>query len=159
MRRLQFRLLAAILCFVVGVTGVWSAGLFPAVAMPVLARIAPKLVFRPTLRACGYGYTQVYSLPDGQRMSEGSVCYDTSADAEEELRSLIARSSRIIERVSNVKNRHGQEGERIVLIASDESGKDRAAILWYGGDRCLLWVESPSLDTALLFENADAYAY
>ena len=160
MRHLRFRIIAALLTFVLGVTGAWLAGLFPETGMSLLARVSPTLVFRPTGRGCGPGgYAQGYSFPDGQTMSEGSACYETPEAAKEGLKVEIAKAAKVIERVPKFKNRHGDEGERIVLIVSDESGNEHANILWYGGGRCLLWIGAPTLDIALMFEKADAYAY
>lgn len=110
-------------------------------------------------RGCGNGYAQAYMLPNGQRMSEGSTPYETREAAQEALESIIIKALRVVERVPKVKNRWGNEGERIVLITSDNHGKEEASIIWYDGDKAILWIYAPSLEIALAFEEAGAYAY
>ena len=160
MRRFHFRIMVAVLTFLIGIMGIWLGSLVPKVKIPLLARIAPKQVFKPSERGCGpNGYGQAYILSDGQMMSEGSACYDTPVVTQEELRSLLAKSSKVVERRPGFKNRFGEEGERIVFVIPDETGAERVNIIWYGGDRCYLWINAPSLDIAHAFEKADAYAY
>ncbi len=159
MRRFAFRILTSILTFAVGVAAVWLVTLLPKFELS-LGRVAPSYVFIPTGRGCGHGYFQGYRLPDGRSMSEGSACFDSPEQAREELQALVAKASSVAERVPNYKNRFGDEGERIVLLTrSDESGREYASILWYGGEKCFLFIDAPSLDVALAFEKANAYAY
>ncbi len=159
MRRFRFRIMAGVLTFAVGVAGVWLVGLVPVAGIPLLARIAPRLVFRPTWRACGNGYAQAYRLPDGQKVAEGSVGFETAEVAREKYRSEIGKATRIIERAPEFKNRHGDEGERVVLLVSDEAAQQHARILWYGGGRYYFWLAAPSLEIARAFEQSNAYAY
>ena len=155
MGRLRFRIMVAALTFAVGVAGVWLIG----AGIPLLARIAPRLVFRPTWRGCGNGYGQAYQLPNGQKMAEGSAGFATAEETQKEFESEIVRASRIIERVPGFKNRRGDVGERVVLLARDEAGQEHARILWYDGGRSYLWIDAPSLEIAHTFEEANAYAY
>jgi hypothetical protein len=169
MRRITFRLSVAVLTFAIGVMGVCLTGLYPRIEDFVVDKLIVRLDlnpnvqprFKPTSRGCSRpGYIQRYKLPDGRSMSEGSLCDDSAPLVKEEIQSLISKASRIVERVPTFKNRSGEEGERIVLIyPPDEQGKEEASILWYGGDNCSLYIDAPSLDLALEFEKANAYAY
>ena len=155
----HIRVLVAILTFAVGVAGVWLIGLVPTVGIPLLGRVAPGLAFWSTARGCGNGYGQAYQLPDGQRMWEGSSAFETEAGAQAEFRAEVAKATKVIERTPGFKNRRGEEGERVVLSAPDEDGKERTRVLWYGGGRFYLWIDAPSQEIALAFEQSNAYAY
>lgn len=159
MRRFSFHLIAAIFTFIIGIAAAWFTGLLPKAEM-LLGRVAPSYIFTPTARGCGRGYGQTYKLLGGRRMSEGSACFDSPDIAQEKLQTLIAKASEVVERAPKYKNRFGQEGERIVLIIPpNESGEGYASILWYGRGDCYLFIKAPTLDIALGFEKANAYAY
>jgi hypothetical protein len=111
------------------------------------------------MRGCGSGYFQAYELPDGQEMFEGSRCYEKPKLTGEKLQSFIDEALSVVERVPNFKNRFGKEGERIVLISLPDQFGTRARIFWYDGGNCFLYIEAPSLETALEFERANAYAF
>jgi hypothetical protein len=116
--------------------------------------------FLPTARGCGYGYVQSYELPDGQKMMEGSVGYPSKLETINEYREWLARASSIIERIPEYENRFGEKGERIVaLFPPDAEGKEWAAIFWYDGGCCYTYIQAPTLELALEFEESNAYAY
>ena len=168
MQRITFRLIVAVLAFAIGVIGVWLAGLYPKIedflvdrlSTPLNIDLRPK--FEPKERSCGpNGYTQSYKLPDGQEMYEASYCPDpsTPVNVNEEVQAMVANASRIVERIPRAKNRYRKEGERIVLtFAPDNYRKESATILWFDG-KCLLYIDAPTLEIALEFEKANAYAY
>jgi hypothetical protein len=169
MKRIISRTLIAALTFIVGLTGVWllsqrakpkSEG--APVSEPVALIVTPvhPSRFTPTIRGCGMGYGQVYETSDGQTMSEGSACSGTAREAKKEWRKLLARATKIVERVPRYKNRSGEWGERVVaLFPPDEYIGETARILWYDGGECYLYISAPTLDMALEFEQANAYAY
>ena len=106
------------------------------------------------------GYGQAYEMPDGQTMSEGSACSETSLEAGREWRKLLAGATKVVERAPRHKNRFGERGERVVaLFPPDEYSGETARILWYDGGECYLYISAPTLDIALEFEKSKAYAY
>jgi hypothetical protein len=169
MSRIIVRTLVAVVTFVVGLTGVWllthrdkSEPKGALESQPVALIVSPVQPprFTPTLRGCGMGYGQVYEMPDGQTMSEGSACSENSRKARWEWSKLLANATKIVERVPRYKNRSGEWGERVVaLFPPDEYSGETARILWYDGDECYLYISAPTLDIALEFEQANAYAY
>ena len=120
----------------------------------------PPLQFTLIERACGLGYDRLYELPDGQRMNEGSFCKQSTEQGQRAWRDLLAKSSRIVERVSDYENRFGEKGERVVaLFPADNYQQESARILWYNGGKCYLYTKAPSLDLALEFESSQGYEY
>ena len=169
MKRITFRLSVAALTFIISLTSVWLISRKPktskvlpqkpvAVSTAISEPERPR--FMPTFRGCGMGYVQGYELPDGQTMSEGTAGYSSSRRAKKELRRMLAKASKIVERVPRYKNRFGDAGERIVaLFPPDENGKAWASIIWYGGGKHFSYIEAPSLELAIEFETSNAYAY
>lgn len=164
------RISIAVFTFVIGLTGVRLAGEGAGgVGAPAAGRTAATVVpvaapqperFKPTLRGCGMGYGQVYEMPDGRAMSEGSACSETAREARREWRKLLAGAAKILERVPRHKNRSGDRGERVVaLFPPDGHAGGTARILWYDGGDCYLYISAPTLDIALEFEQSNAYAY
>ena len=73
---------------------------------------------------------------------------------------LLAKATKIVERVPRHQNRSGEWGERVVAVfPPDEYGGATARILWYDGGECYLYIRAPTLDIALEFERTNAYAY
>lgn len=168
MRRITFRLLVAVLTFTIGFTSAWLTSKILKVpqtlfSKPLVASPDPETKpskFMPTFRGCGAGYAQLYELPDGQTMSEGSRWYVSSRKANIELRKMLSKAAKIIERVPHYKNRFGEDGERIIaLFPIDENGRGGARIIWYGGGQSFLFIEAPTLELALEFESTNAYAF
>lgn len=168
MPRITFRLIVAALAFAIGIVSIWLAGLYPKIEDFLVDRLSAPLKldlrpqFEPTERSCGPdGYTQSYTLPDGREMSEASYCPKPfyPLNVNQEVQAMVANASRVVERVPTSKNRYGKLGERIVLeFSPDSSGKDSASIIWFDGN-CMLEINAPSLEIALEFEKANAYAY
>ena len=174
MRNKIIRCLVALLTFVVGLTTVWSVGFLYEIGLTqlnpfqsdetIISFVEPTKPkdshrFTPTFRACGAGYVQGYETNDGQELTEGSAFYETSANAKRAVAKTITTATRIVERNSNFKNRFDMIGERIALIYKDETGKERASILWYDGGQIYTYINAPSLALALEFEQSNAYAY
>jgi hypothetical protein len=169
MKRMAFRLLIAVFTFTIGVACAWLISTkanvrkaLPDVPSDISAMKpeSERPTFRPTFRACGMGYAQGYELPDGRQMSEGSSCYESSHRARMEWRKLISGASKIIERVSQYKNRRGGSGERVVaLFPPDEHGRQWARVMWYDGGECYLSINAPTLEIAIEFEKSDIYAH
>lgn len=156
MRRISYRLMIAILGFALGVSAVWVSGVLSKVEM-IFSKPSPELIFTPTSRGCGCGWTQSYTIPDGRALYESSsgVCYKTEEQARQELQSVVDKASKIITRVQNSKNRHEEEGERIELLYSDESGVERAKILWHDRSTLIFEIDAPTLEIAHRFEAAN----
>jgi hypothetical protein len=172
MTRIILSTLVVVLTFIIGFTGVWllsrrdrpeSKGAPVSEPVDLLATPAPvpkSRRFTPSLRGCGMGYGQVYEMPDGQAMSEGSACSENSRIAKREWRKLIAKATKIVERVPRYKNRFGKWGERVVaFFPPDEHSEETARILWYDEGKCYLYISAPTLEIALEFEKCNAYAY
>ena len=145
--------------------GIAVANLYPHLEDLIVEKLSgtPKLEasaeFKPTLRGCGVGYFQLYELADGKKMVEGSACFANPRLAQQELEKRISSAIHVVERVPNAKNRFGNGGERTVLSTLPDDFGNNASILWYGGDNCFLYIEAPSLQTALEFERSNAYAF
>ena len=154
MSRIFQRLVAVLLAFSLGVLIVWSMGLLTKAEM-LLAKSYPHLVFSASSRGCGCGYSQDYSILDGRFMSEGASFSDCS-DTKKRLESEISKATKIMERVPKI-NRFGEQGERIVVLYYSENSKaERAMILWHNEDG-MSYIDGPTLEIALGFEEANAY--
>jgi hypothetical protein len=174
MKRTFFRLSISILTFAVGFSVVWLAGLltvlFPPVEIksasfnelptgqPIIPRAETsyqKPRFTGTYRGCGFGYLQGYETDDRQQLSEGITGNASRKKARVEFKKLIAKAARVVERVPNYKNRRGELGERVVLInpPDDRNAEETVSILWYGGGQFISFIDAPSLDLALEFEQ------
>jgi hypothetical protein len=117
--------------------------------------------FRPIFTACGLGSVTTYKLPDGQELTTGSVCKDISNayPTRMEYEKLLAKASRIVERIPHHKISIGRVGERTAALYTDEAGNQQARILWYDGGTTFLFIEAPSLELALEFERSDFYIF
>jgi hypothetical protein len=174
MKRILFRFSISFLTFAVGFGVVWLAGLLTFLFTPVenkpvsvseLALAQPvipipetsyqKPRFTGTYRGCYPGYVQGYETDDGQQLSEGITVFATRKETRAEFKKWIAKSVRVVERVPNYKNRPGKPGERVVIInpPNDRNAEETVSILWYGGDQIIAFIDAPSLDLALEFEQ------
>ena len=148
------RLTVLILTFVIGITTAWSIGLLTKVEM-LVAKGFPSLVFRPETRGCGCGFVQDYSLLDGRSLFEDSasaICSNT----EDRFQSIIAKASKIVERLPKT-DKYGNESERILLLYhSDEFNEERAKILRHSKDG-LSFIDAPTLEVALTFEEVMSF--
>ncbi len=174
MKRIFFRLSISILTFAIGFSIVWLAGLLTIVFPPFENKptsfnelhagqpVTPidetsyqKPRFTGTFRGCGFGYTQGYKTDDGQQLSEGTTGFATRKKAHVEFKKRIAKAVRIVERVPNYKHRLGGSGERIVLVnpPDDRNAKETVSILWYDSGQFIDYIDAPSLDLALEFEQ------
>lgn len=106
----------------------------------------------PLVRACGDGYAEVYTLPNGQLMSEGNNCYSTFKKAGREMDQWLKTADRIIERVVPARL---ERSERIVAsFPKDQFGRELVRIMWVDG-KCIHWVNGPTLEHALEFEKSE----
>jgi hypothetical protein len=118
--------------------------------------------FNPTMRGCGpSGYIQAYELPDGQKMSEGTDCFDTRKEARKQLQKKLLQAAQVIEQDSAYKsNRHkGEAIERIVLLVAQDGEIPQHAKIIYVVGLCLAEINAPSLELALEFEKMEAWAF
>ncbi len=167
MRRIALRLSIVTFTFAVGLLGVWLFRLpYPVkksnpdkyVASLAAISLKQRPRFRMTFRACGNGYTQGYDTSDLQEMAEGSIGYETRAEARKNIAGMLARAARVVEKVSHYKNRFGEAGERLVLVfPADKAGHEPASILWFDGNKILHFIDAPSLELAREFEESNAY--
>ena len=174
MKRIIVRLSFLLLTFSVGFAAVWLIGLLTAVSPSVenktlsndhlaetpvsqIPVTAPKQKprFTGTFRGCGFGYTQGYKTDDGQQLSEGITGTATRKKAHAEFKKRVAESVRVIERVPNYKNRLGKLGERVVMINPPDgrNPEETVSILWHDGGQFIAFINAPSLDLALEFEQ------
>lgn len=174
MKRIIFRFSVLVLTFSVGFAAVWLIGLLTAVTSSIenkpvsnnylaetpvspIPIVIPKQKprFTGTFRGCGFGYTQGYETDDGQQLSEGIIGNATRKKARAELKKLIAKSVRVVERVPNYKHRLGESGERIVLVnpPDERNDKETVSILWHDGGQFVAFINAPSLELALEFEQ------
>ncbi|MBX7169432.1 MAG: hypothetical protein K1X72_00655 [Pyrinomonadaceae bacterium] len=108
--------------------------------------------FIPYARGCKPGYSQSYITNEGDFMNEGVTPMN-----EKQLKKFL-KNAEVIERVENAKNRHGDKGVRFITKNISKNGETYYEILWYGGN-LLFDITAPTLELALEFENANAYAY
>ena len=174
MKRTFLRLSISILTFAVGFSVVWLVGLltvlFPPLenksvsfndlptgqpVIPIAETSYQKPRFTGTFRGCGFGYVQGYETDDGQQLSEGITGNATRKKAPAEFKKLIAKAVRVVERVPNYENHRGELGERVVLVnpPDDRNAEETVSILWYGGGQFIAFIDAPSLDLALEFEQ------
>jgi hypothetical protein len=174
MKRIIFRLSVLLLTFAVGFVAVWLIGLLtlgslsietklaslnngsaesPVSPIPIISNQKPR--FTGTIRGCGFGYWQGYETDDRQQLSEGITGIATRKKARAEFKKWIAKSVRVVERVPNYKNRLGKLGERVVVInpPDDRNAKETVSILWHDGGQFIAFINAPSLDLALEFEQ------
>jgi hypothetical protein len=169
MKRTAYHLSIAAITFFVGLSNTWLTSklfvprlLAPDIRLEAMSDTPTRAPsrFTPTFRACGPGYVQGYELPDGQTMAEGSMGYISPRKTSAEFKKTLDSASRIVEHVPQYTNRFGEVGKRTVAIfPPGKDGGGVARIFWYDGGRYFLFIEAPSLEIALEFEKANAYAY
>lgn len=169
MKRLLFHFSISLLTFCVGFAAVWSTKLRETVqSLPPSEPVSPVLLSYPaetpadlrkprfiaTGRGCGFGYVQQYETADGQRLAEGMSGFERDKKARASFKKRISQAVRVIERGTRYRSHPSQTGERVVLVnPPDENGVESVSILWYGGGQFTAYIEAPSLDLALEFEQ------
>ena len=114
---------------------------------------------KPTVRACGNGYTQGYVLPDGKRLGEGNYCSASFKAATREMKVWLSDANRIIETVAPTKHAGESKSERVVAsFPKDEFGDEWIKIFWIHGE-CIHWISAPDLNYALEFERSQLNPY
>lgn len=130
--------------------------------LPTPQPAPPPSKFKPAMRACGRsGYLQAYELPDGQRMSEGTDCFETRKEARKQFHKKLLQAAQVIERDSAYRcNRYkGEIIERVVLLFTQDGEKPQRAEIIYLHSTCLAEISAPSLPLALEFEKMEAWAF
>lgn len=168
MKYISFYLLISLLAFTIGFSLVWISRIknedpLPLNPQPTAlenlttespAEFKHQKRFIPTGRGCGLGYFQGYRTNDGQHLSEGVTGYRSYKETGKEFKKILAKAVRIVERFPKYKNHLGDIGERVILInPPDKNGKETISILWYGGKDYIQYVNAPSVDLALEFEQ------
>lgn len=94
------------------------------------------------------GYVQGYETDDGQKLAEGNLGTDG------DFRRQIRNAKQILERMPNYRNHSGYRGERIVIQnKTDDAGKEPVSILWHGRGDYWTFIDAPTLDLVLEFEQ------
>ena len=160
MCRIAYRLLVILLTFVIGVSAAWYAGILTKAEI-LLAKAAPDLVFGSSNRGCGCGWTQSYSMLDGRllKQSSTSICKTIDGRSEsqlvqEKLQSILDKASKIVKSIPQYNSVLQREGERIELLYLNESGEERAKIIWCDNETVILEIDAPSLEIATVFEDS-----
>lgn len=178
MKQIPVRFSTLLLTFFIGVIAVWLISLLTIVPQPIETQpvfinehseeipVTPistvsapkdsdeKPRFGATGRGCGFGYWQGYETDDGQQLSEGMSGFETRKKARSEFNKRIAKAVNIIEQGQRFRSHPGKVGERVVLInPADENGKETISIIWYGGGQFIAFINAPTLDLALEFEQ------
>ena len=173
MKRMSFRLVIALLTFVLGMASTWLAGFYPkstsSLVEPMNAgnlvdpiasvRVQKKPRFRFVEQFCESGCEEIYETSDGEQVSSVIACYSISPKyARQDMRSLMA-DGRVIKRGWR-RNSDGRRGERtVVLYPKDETGEKPAKIFWYHrGESCFSYIAAGSPQLALEFERSDEVA-
>ncbi len=129
----------------------------PNVTVEVFVDSAPPTGsrFTPFGRGCGNGYSQSYTTNDGLFVSEGvTAFFGSRRKAKTEFAKLKREASTIIELVRNYRDHRGDVGERLVMEwISDDSIARGVSIIFYDGGDSYRFVDAPSLDLALEFEQ------
>jgi len=161
MRKLFLRLVIGSAAFVVGIAAVFamskfwkSADEYVFVVQPLYKAETGIPRFSPTAHGCGNGYVQGYQTDDGQDVDEGVEAGFYPKKARWEFRKWVRDAKQIIERVPKFRDHLGQVGERVVILNKpDEEGKEWVSILFYGGGDSYRFIDAPTLDLALEFEQ------
>ena len=110
----------------------------------------------PFSRGCGEnGYSQVYKLPNGDRLSEGTACFHSFEDAQVKLNSWLLRADQVLERTVPGSSVAGEpRSNRIVAVFPKEKYRDEhLEIMWIEGS-CIHYLTAPTLEYALEFEKS-----
>jgi hypothetical protein len=161
MRKLVLRIVISLLTFSVGMSMVFIARKVDPTPSESVFVVSPSNLaemglprFSPTTRGCGMGYTQGYQTDDGKPLAEGGSWSPTRRVTERKFRKWVRNSKQIIERIPNYRDHRGRVGERVILINKpDDSGQDSISILFYDGSDSYHFIDAPSVDLALEFEQ------
>lgn len=161
MRKLFLKLVIGFVTFAVGISAVSVAGRLATPQAESVILVAPVYKsetgiprFMPTARACGEGYSQFYFTDDEHPLAEGVRWMLSPRAGRREVRKLVSDAKQIVERVPKFRNHRGDVGERIVVInKADEEGKESVSILFYEGGDSYRFIDAPTLELALEFEQ------
>lgn len=105
-------------------------------------------------RGCGNGYVQSYETNDGHFVSEGVVVFTSQKGARKNVNLMNRNALSIIDKVSNYRDHEGNAGERAIVELQRNDGKGTMiSIMFYDGSDMYRFVDAPSLDLALEFEQ------
>jgi len=114
--------------------------------------IRPRFV--ATARGCSTGCTQGYMTNDDQYIAEGVQIFQTRKQAREEVERQVNGAQLVLARIPNYPTYDGNLGERIILRnVENELGGERVSILWFGDEKHLRFIEAPTWNLALEFEE------
>jgi hypothetical protein len=152
------RVLVAVTALIIGISSVWGFGKLAAFgsrkAHFVRALLSSEHRFTPLARWSHGGYLQDYRTDDGQHINEGMRSFQTPDEAIAEFhRTFVAGSSEILERIPKFRNSHGELGERMVVRTLGREKVEWVAITWYDGGDSFTFVQAPTLELALEFEE------
>jgi|SRR4051812_8533872 hypothetical protein len=163
MREVLLRIPIGLVTFLLGISSVFvfkvaTGSSFPAEdlavfrVIPINRDAIPR--FMPTGRGCGGGYAQGYRTNDGEAVVEGVAAGSNSTEIKRELRKWVRDAEQVIERLPKFRDHRGNVGERIVIVNKPgDSGKESVSIIFYGGGDYYRFIDAPSLDLALEFEQ------
>jgi hypothetical protein len=163
MREIHLRIAIGLITFLLGISSVFvfkvaTESSLPAEnlavfrVIPISRDAIPR--FTPTGRACGGGYAQGYRTNDGEAVVEGVAGGRDSKEIKRELRKWVRDAEQVIERLPKFRDHRGNVGERIVIVnRPGESGEGSVSIFFYGGGDYYRFIDAPSLDLALEFEQ------
>lgn len=114
-----------------------------------------KTRFSESVTGCGIGVSgQSFETDDGRMVSEVVYTKKSPMSAKLEFGKEIKGAEQIVQRVKNYRDYRGQLGERVVLVnKADESGNNSVTILFYDGSRSYSFINAPTMDLALEFEQ------
>jgi hypothetical protein len=162
MQKYLLSLVAAVFTFALGTFLALSAHWAPSYSFdsnisgpgPVAVEDNSVPRFQEWGRGCGNGYVQSYNTDDGQMVSEGVISTNSRRHAKREFAKELQAAERIVQRAKNYRDFRGELGERVVLAnKGDESGDNWVSILFYDGGDSFSYINAPTLELALEFEQ------
>lgn len=161
MRKLFLRILIGFVTCVIGISAVFVTSRLSAPQTESAFIIAPVYKsetgiprFMPTGRGCGGGYSQGYVTDDEQPLAEGVRWHPSKKIIRREFREWVRDAKQVIEEVPKFRNHRGEVGRRIVIISkASDDGNEWVSILFHDGDESYRFIDAPTLDLALEFEQ------
>ena len=156
MRNKIFRLVIALLAFLVGAAGVWVSGVYPKIEDYLVDKLSPspeldpESKFIPLMDASGpESSSHTYLImTTGETLDRTGKLFASPALANQSLRLKLNAASEIIERTPVLDEKGQKVGERVVSRFNSGS-----SILWTYNS-VLASINAPSPKLALEFESA-----
>ena len=161
MRELLLRFVIGFAAFVIGIEVVFATGTFwkaedehAFIVEPIYKAEIGMPRFSAYGRGCGNGYVQSYETDDGQFVDEGVAAGFYTKEARRKVRKRVQDAKQVIERIPKFRNSRGEVGERIIIVNKpNKEGKESVSILFYDGGDSYRFIDAPTLDLALEFEQ------